>query len=394
MQLKQKMPPKGNQPSAKTIQKEKQKIIEDRTFGLKNKNKSKKVQEYIQQVTKNIQNARYPGQTQNRQQQSTAELNAKRKEEEKKAQMLAMLRSSLRQPPIPEGANPKDFPCIFFLHNCCDKGDKCRYSHNNDTSHREAPSKKEPVEEASAEAKAASGDEEKISALSQALGKLDLYRDMREQLMEYNARQQANKSGKNYESILQEYKERYQTRFGDRKVSKETCPNYLAACKKREIGWGFKCPQEEKTGYCEFRHCLPPGYVIEEKKKVEVIDKDLDYVEIEEDIERRRNEITSGTPVNPTTFAEWKKKRLEAKKAIEQENITRVENILKQRGGEHYQGLTGRAIFENIERISGMEDVAAEQNKEEIDEWLKNREDIEEVEKEAEQSAGQPLDTE
>lgn len=42
MQLKQKMPPKGNQPSTKTIQKEKQKIIEDRTFGLKNKNKSKR----------------------------------------------------------------------------------------------------------------------------------------------------------------------------------------------------------------------------------------------------------------------------------------------------------------------------------------------------------------
>lgn len=387
------MPPKGNQPSAKTIQKEKQKIIEDRTFGLKNKNKSKKVQEYIQQVTKNIQNARHPGQAQNRQQQSTAEMNAKKKEEEKKAQMLAMLRSSLRQPPIPEGANPKDFPCIFFLHNCCDKGDKCRYSHDNGTSHREAPSKKEAaaIEEAAAEAKAISADEERVSALSQALGKLDLYRDMREQLMEYNARQQANKSGKNYESILQEYKDRYQTKFGDRRVSKDVCPNYLAACKKREIGWGFKCPQEEKTGFCEFRHCLPPGYVIEEKKKkVEVIDKDLDYVEIEEDIERRRNEITSGTPVNPTTFAEWKKRRLEAKKAIEQENVTRMENILKQRGGEHYQGLTGRAIFENIGRISGMEDVAAEQDKGEVDEWLKNREDIKEVEQEAEQSTDQP----
>lgn len=34
----------GNEPSKKTIEKEKQKVVEDKTFGLKNKNKSKVVQ--------------------------------------------------------------------------------------------------------------------------------------------------------------------------------------------------------------------------------------------------------------------------------------------------------------------------------------------------------------
>jgi len=38
------MPPKGNAPSKKTEQKRQEKIIEDKTFGLKNKNKSKVVQ--------------------------------------------------------------------------------------------------------------------------------------------------------------------------------------------------------------------------------------------------------------------------------------------------------------------------------------------------------------
>jgi len=46
------MPPKkkGNEPSAKTINKMKEKIVDDKTFGLKNKNKSKVVQQYVKQV--------------------------------------------------------------------------------------------------------------------------------------------------------------------------------------------------------------------------------------------------------------------------------------------------------------------------------------------------------
>jgi len=48
------MPPKKAQPkgpSAKTMQKEKAKLVEDKTFGLKNKNKSKTVQNYVKQVS-------------------------------------------------------------------------------------------------------------------------------------------------------------------------------------------------------------------------------------------------------------------------------------------------------------------------------------------------------
>ena len=54
------MPPKkkggGNQPSNKTVEKQKQKVVEDKTFGLKNKNKSTKVQKYVQQVQKQTMN--------------------------------------------------------------------------------------------------------------------------------------------------------------------------------------------------------------------------------------------------------------------------------------------------------------------------------------------------
>lgn len=45
------MPPKDKGPSKKTEQKAKAKVVEDLTFGLKNKNKSAKVQQYIKGVT-------------------------------------------------------------------------------------------------------------------------------------------------------------------------------------------------------------------------------------------------------------------------------------------------------------------------------------------------------
>lgn len=55
------MPPKSKpDASKKTIQKQKQKVIEDKTFGLKNKNKSKKVQDHIKSIEKNVLNSGDP----------------------------------------------------------------------------------------------------------------------------------------------------------------------------------------------------------------------------------------------------------------------------------------------------------------------------------------------
>lgn len=49
------MPPKkAPGPSKKNVEKKKEKQVEDKTFGLKNKNKSKNVQKYIQEVTKQV----------------------------------------------------------------------------------------------------------------------------------------------------------------------------------------------------------------------------------------------------------------------------------------------------------------------------------------------------
>ena len=46
--------PKGQQESKKTQQKKKEKVVEDLTFGLKNKNKSAQVQKYCKEVTNKV----------------------------------------------------------------------------------------------------------------------------------------------------------------------------------------------------------------------------------------------------------------------------------------------------------------------------------------------------
>lgn len=60
------MPPKPGKkaekgPSAKTLNKEKAKVVEDKTFGLKNKNKSKVVQSYIKGVQTQVMHGQVKG---------------------------------------------------------------------------------------------------------------------------------------------------------------------------------------------------------------------------------------------------------------------------------------------------------------------------------------------
>ena len=97
------MAKKDNEPSKKSEQKAKAQVIEDKTFGLKNKNKSAKVNKYVQQVTQQVQT---PG-TRKAQKEEEARLMAKKlkKEEEEKAKKeLALLgRPVIVQPKVPFG---------------------------------------------------------------------------------------------------------------------------------------------------------------------------------------------------------------------------------------------------------------------------------------------------
>eukprot|EP00466_Bigelowiella_natans_P019363 jgi/Bigna1/128015/aug1.5_g2723 len=104
---------------SKLLGKKKPEIVEDKFCGMRNKNKSKKIQRQIQLAKQQaIASKQKP------KQKSKQELkNEKRRE-------LAKL-VNVEQPPIPVGVDPKTVFCERFKANLCLRGSKCRYSHDS-----------------------------------------------------------------------------------------------------------------------------------------------------------------------------------------------------------------------------------------------------------------------
>ncbi|KAM7538102.1 hypothetical protein Aperf_G00000079605 [Anoplocephala perfoliata] len=107
------MPPKkkaSDGPSKKALEKEKKKIIEDKTFGLKNK-KGAKQQKYVQQVQKQVTYG-------NKSQRDIEKIQQEKEVRKKKVEVDEI------------SADPKSVLCIFFKQGTCTKGDKCKFSHD------------------------------------------------------------------------------------------------------------------------------------------------------------------------------------------------------------------------------------------------------------------------
>ena len=91
------MPPKKNKEgdSKKTQQKKRAQVIEDKTFGLKNKNKSKKVQAHIQSVEKSVLNSGDPRQRRLEEQRAKAKAEAKAARKAAKEEQDALFGAAL-----------------------------------------------------------------------------------------------------------------------------------------------------------------------------------------------------------------------------------------------------------------------------------------------------------
>lgn len=87
------MPPKVQKESKKTEQKRQDKIIEDKTFGLKNKNKSKAVQSYVKSVAAQVKGQVGKGGESKRVADEFAAKAAQKKDEEKKALLASLFKT-------------------------------------------------------------------------------------------------------------------------------------------------------------------------------------------------------------------------------------------------------------------------------------------------------------
>ena len=328
------MPPKDKGVSKKTEKKKQDKIIEDKTFGLKNKNKSKSVQNYIKGVASVVKNK---GQSE----QKLIDLEYqkrkdKQKEEEEKALISSLFKTveSVQNMKNDEPIVKKVKICQFFKQGLCQKGRKCKLSHD----------------------------------LTQEVKNedIDLYVDQRMQL--YGVKEEEEKMDDWDEEKLRQVVEQQEAKYAKSKPTEIVCKFFLNAVENSNYHWNWVCPNGMS---CIYRHCLPPNFVF---KKKNAPTKKLDE-NLEEQIDEARGKlvIENGSPkVSLEVFLQWKADKAKAK---EDEIEKKRKAEAKKTGGKGYQALSGRALFKYDPSLFVDDDNAADDQ-----EYVKEEEDEEEEE--------------
>lgn len=212
------MPPKKG-PPPKT-----EKVAVDKTFGMKNK-KGGAAQKQIKQIQQARDTAKTP--------------EAKKKEAEKQAREreklaaeaakreAAELFKPVQVQKVPFGVDPKTVVCQFFKKGACEKGKKCKFSHDLSVGMKSA--------------------------------KKSLYTDTREG----DEEEAEDEKKKDDMADWDEEKLRnvVMSKHGNPKTTTDkVCKYFIQAVEDGKYGWFWTCPNGGDK--CMYRHSLPPGYVV------------------------------------------------------------------------------------------------------------------------------------
>ena len=287
------MPPKNAGPNKKTQEKVKTKIVEDKTFGLKNK-KGAKQQKFIQQVQKQVSNK---FQNPRDLPPDMVEREKKKEEERKKKEELSLLFKPVMQT-VGKGVDPKSVVCVYFKQGLCQKGDKCKFSH--DLNQERKAEKRSIYADAREEGSMAGWDEAQLQEV-------------------VNKKHGEDNIKKNQTAIV--------------------CKFFIEAVENKTYGWFWACPNGEA---CIYRHALPPGFTLK-SEAAKKTGSEEDEVSLEMLIEKERAALGSNvTKITLDSFLAWKKRKIQEKKdeKIKTEEKKRVDFKLG-----FMNGLTGRDIF-------------------------------------------------
>jgi len=124
---------KSSGDSKKVEQKKQERVIEDKTFGLKNKNKSIKVQSFIKGVVATVKGAGAGKGGMSAELQKEFQEKADKKKQREEESFLNSLYKQVKavsQIVLEEGEESKYALCAFFKAGHCEKGDECEFSHD------------------------------------------------------------------------------------------------------------------------------------------------------------------------------------------------------------------------------------------------------------------------
>ena len=139
-----------------------------------------------------------------------------------------------------------------------------------------------------------------------------------------------------------------------------TCKHFLEAVEKELYGFNWVCPNKGQE--CEYRHMLPPGFVLTRDKKKDGEEEEGEELTMEEKIEEERALLKSEdlTPVTPETFAAWKVKRAERRAAILEQKIKEQE-MKGKKDKSQMAFMSGKALFTYNPELFQDDDNAADE---------------------------------
>ena len=213
-----KMPPKNEKPGGKKVSATK--LAEDRTFGMKNK-KGAVAQKQIAAMATNLKNSGSIEQKKKEAEKAQRE-REKRAAEEAKRETDLLLNKPAQIQKVPFGVDPKTVVCIFYKKGNCEKGRKCKFSHDLDVERKTE--------------------------------KKNLYQDTRQDEDEKKRQEtSADWDEEKLRSVVLSKKGNQRT------TTDKVCKYFIEAIEDGKYGWFWVCPNGGDK--CMYKHALPAGYV-------------------------------------------------------------------------------------------------------------------------------------
>lgn len=265
---------------------------------MKNKNKSARVQKQIATIEKQQAQAGKSRAALEKEKEKAMREKEKLDEEKRKREEAALFKPVQTQK-VPFGVDPKTVLCAFYKAGHCDKGNKCKFSHDLNVGRK--------------------------------VEKKNLYEDSREEKLADTMDQWDEEKLRSV--VLSKH-------GNPRTTTDIVCKFFIQAIESEKFGWFWECPNGES---CQYRHALPPGFVLKSQKKAAEEAEKANTISLEEFLEVERHKLGSNlTPVTPETFAKWKQTRMNKKQA-EDDALRKTKE--QQAAAGKSNGMSGRDLF-------------------------------------------------